>query len=95
MRSGHGIWGERVGVAGTERRERDCARVGLAVTTMRKIASFLEHAKPDKNGKMLVPRTATPGNENVALGEAGGYGGWEDDEQWVPLDEDDDPPDPD
>lgn len=70
------------------------AAISLAVTTMRKIASFLEHAKPDKNGKMFVPRTATPGNENVALGEAGGYGGWENDEQWTPIDEDEDDDDP-
>ena len=67
------------------------AAVSLAVTTLRKVASFLEHTKPDKDGRPCVPRDATPGNENVALGAAGGYGDWDDDEQWVPCDEEDPP----
>lgn len=66
------------------------AAVSLAVTTLRKIASFLEHAKPDSTGRLCVPRDTTPGNENVALGEAGGYRDTGDDEQWVPCE--DDPP---
>ena len=70
------------------------AAISLAVTTMRKIASFLEHAKPDKDGRRCVPRETTPGNENVALGEAGGYGDTADDEQWIPCDEDDPPDQP-
>lgn len=57
---------------------------------MRKIAPFLQHAKPDSTGQFCVPRNTTPGNENVALGEAGGYRDTTDDEQWIP---DDDPPD--
>ncbi len=67
------------------------AAVSLAVTILRKIASFLEHAKPDSTGQLCVPRDTTPGNENVALGEAGGYRDTGDDEQWIPYE--DDPPD--
>lgn len=64
------------------------AAISLAVTVLRKIASFLEQAKPDENGRYCVPRDATPGNENVALGEAGGHRDDEDDERWVPCEDD-------
>lgn len=35
--------------------------------------------------KSAAPRDATSGNENADLGAADGYGGWHDDEQWVPA----------
>ena len=90
---------ESLGASGRRRKRGLAAQslyaaISLAVTTMRKIASFLQHAKPDKNGRRCVPRDTTPDNENVALGEAGGYGDAADDEQWVPCDEDDPPDQP-
>jgi hypothetical protein len=68
------------------------AAVGFAVASLRKIVSFIEHARQDAQGRWYVPRNPRPSQyDDVALGAGGGYRD-DDDGLWVPP-EDDTPPD--
>ncbi len=85
---------EAIGNPGLRRRRGLAAQslyaaVGLAVASIRKIVSFLENMRQDAQGRWYVPRNPTPGSDELALGEGGGY---DDEDLWV-LDEDPPPDD--
>lgn len=85
---------EAIGNPGLRRRRGLAAQsiyaaVGLAVTSIRKIVSFIEHMRQDEQGRWYVPRNPTPGTDQLAVGEGGGY---DDEDLWV-LDEDSPPDD--
>jgi len=60
------------------------AAIGLAISSIRKIVSFIEHARQDEQGRWYVLRKPRPGSHLLALGEGGGY---QDGDVWLPEDD--------
>ena len=86
---------EAIGNPGLRRRRGLAAQslyaaIGLAAAGIRKIVSFLQNMEQDDDGRWFVPRKPRPGNDELALGEGGGY---QEDDIWLP--DDDSPPDDD
>lgn len=81
---------ENVGSAGLRRKRGLAAQsvyaaIGMAVTGIRKVVSFLQHMRQDEQGRWYVPRKPRPGSHDLALGEGGGY--QDDSDGWLPDDE--------